>query len=54
MVVAFHQYGKQAGDRTGLSIGASGAGGSPADRPISRWAMAKRVTESISSSTFSP
>lgn len=29
-------------------------GGSPAARPISRWARAKRVTESINSSTFWP
>ena len=30
------------------------AGGSPAARPTSRWAMAKRVTESIISSTSCP
>lgn len=30
------------------------AGGSPAARPISRWAIANRVTESITSSTLAP
>ena len=29
-------------------------GGSPADKPISRWAIAKRVTESIRTSTSCP
>jgi hypothetical protein len=30
------------------------AGGSPAERPISRWALAMRVMESISSITSKP